>query len=783
MEPSFSYFSNAIINFFAALIILCPVLHCMFVKRGKTLTDRLFYILAAAIILRALSGAFFGTLFKYDPEGVTMTVAQAVKTILVIISCYLLAIYLFALTGHEKLLKKYSAAIAAICAACVLSRFIITPNNLGLVTLPPFAAVFFSLVPAAVTISGIALSLVLLWKLDRFIVVLPTLMLLISIYMGIALHVGKFAAVILAVSVLYIYLSVNMESLLIQIGGVILPLFVTIILITGNNVTAAAFSSYLTTMHDKNDIYLKQMEMLMEAYHAMPWLLDYWVNHAAEVKAYLLAEEDIPFEDNHLFEVTVQEAENFTASDRLKFAAACYKRIDNAFISVWSTNQLDDLFLIIPVGENAAVTVFDAERDSEGNCKLGNAFDIIGERQEWNNYASALNSRINWVWGRYDKDDDFGFFREIPYTYVTEGIAILSNSIKRSEIYAHMDYISFFRMSAMAYLLFASAIILLLLYLLVLRPLSIISGTIRRYHADKDSAAATKDMERLRFRNEMGAFAGEFALLTKEIDRYTAEVSALAGERERMETELSYAAQIQRAMLPKLTDEFTMGKGFSLFASMDPAREVGGDFFDFFMIDPDRMAFLVADVSDKGMGAALFMAISKAVIRSHAFAGGSPSEILKRADMVLLEGNEEGMFVTVFLAILKLSTGEITACNAGHDYPIVCFAHDGKRDGFELREEEHGGPLAFLHANRLPDLHWQLRPGDRVFLYTDGINEAHGKSNEQFGVGRMIEVLNTHIEDDDETVCRAMKDAVNGFMKGEAQFDDMTTLCLTWHGI
>ena len=210
---------------------------------------------------------------------------------------------------------------------------------------------------------------------------------------------------------------------------------------------------------------------------------------------------------------------------------------------------------------------------------------------------------------------------------------------------------------------------------------------------------------------------------------------------------------------------------------MTPAREVGGDFYDFFMVDPDHLAILIADVSDKGVGAALFMAISKSMIKMRAQMGGSPSEVIAYVDQKISETNDAGMFVTLWLAYIDLNTGHTVACNAGHDYPAIM------KDGtFTIEKTTHGSPVAFLPGMPFPELEFDLSPGDRIFLYTDGVPEAVDQNRERFGTERMLEVLNTHGGDTNEELLAAVCAAVAEFAGEEPQFDDMTMLGFTFHG-
>ena len=218
-------------------------------------------------------------------------------------------------------------------------------------------------------------------------------------------------------------------------------------------------------------------------------------------------------------------------------------------------------------------------------------------------------------------------------------------------------------------------------------------------------------------------------------------------------------------------------EGYSIYASMTPARAVGGDFFDFYMIDDTHLVILIADVSDKGVGAAFFMAISKTLIKARAGMGGSAAEIISYVDKMIAEKNTEGMFVTVWMAIIDLSTGHVNICNSGHDYPAIMT---GSGDYVIEKKTPHGPPIGFIPGAQFVEYDIDIEPGDRIFLYTDGLNEAKRSDGERFGLDRMLTVLNSHKGDSNEKTIAAMKDAVALFVGPEDQFDDMTMLSFTY---
>ena len=205
---------------------------------------------------------------------------------------------------------------------------------------------------------------------------------------------------------------------------------------------------------------------------------------------------------------------------------------------------------------------------------------------------------------------------------------------------------------------------------------------------------------------------------------------------------------------------------------MKAAKVVGGDFYDFFFVDRDKIALVIADVSGKGIPAALFMMRSKTAIRSFAEMGGSPEEIFIKAHTELCEGNEAEMFVTAWIGIVELTTGVMRCANAGHEYPAIC--HKGGE--YELIMDKHTLALAAMPMTKPKEYEIQLQPGDRLFVYTDGVAEALNEKIEQYGTERMIENLNTTTSMSVTETLAAMSESLTKF-KGEAeQFDDITML-------
>ena len=246
----------------------------------------------------------------------------------------------------------------------------------------------------------------------------------------------------------------------------------------------------------------------------------------------------------------------------------------------------------------------------------------------------------------------------------------------------------------------------------------------------------------------------------------------------RIESELNLATSIQADMLPNIFPAFPERTEFDIYATMTPAKEVGGDFYDFFLIDDDHLCMVMADVSGKGIPAALFMMASKIILANNAMMGKSPAQILTDTNTAICSHNREEMFVTVWLGILEISTGKLTAANAGHEYPVI-----QKPDGaFALYKDKHGFVIGGMPGLQYKEYEMILEPGSKLFLYTDGIPEATDEKGEMFGTERMLAALNEADTAAPDGVISTVRGAVDAFVKQAEQFDDLTMLCTEYKG-
>jgi sigma-B regulation protein RsbU (phosphoserine phosphatase) len=326
-----------------------------------------------------------------------------------------------------------------------------------------------------------------------------------------------------------------------------------------------------------------------------------------------------------------------------------------------------------------------------------------------------------------------------------------------------------------AWMCFAGYVVMLLLIFVistrVSRPLKELAVAANKMgQGDFDVA-----IPHLSGRDEIAQFAWAFLNMRTSLKEHMEKQKDL----DRIESELDFAKDIQIGFLSM--DEKEEGSEdpyHELTPFLLPAKEVGGDFYDFFMVDDDHIAVVMADVSGKGVPAALFMVISKTLIKMRTLQGGLPGEILADVNDQLCEGNEAELFVTVWLGVLELSTGNLTAVNAGHEYPAVKRA-DGR---FEVIKTKHSLFIGGMDDVTYKEYELNLKPGDKIFVYTDGLPEATDSAGEMLGMDRMTDALNEYLDEKPRPLIEGTRESVNKFVKDAEQYDDITMMCLEYAG-
>ncbi len=317
----------------------------------------------------------------------------------------------------------------------------------------------------------------------------------------------------------------------------------------------------------------------------------------------------------------------------------------------------------------------------------------------------------------------------------------------------------------------------LYLYHVFLRPIAIITKEASRFATD-NGTLDKRLSDIIHNQDEIGILAGSIDQMELQIVSYVDNLTRVTAEKERISTELDMAAGIQKSQLPMIFPPYPDRSEFHIFASMTPAKTVGGDFYDFFLVDNDHLALVIADVSGKGIPAALFMMISRILIKTRLQNGETPGETLYNVNNQLLDGSETGMFVTVWIAVIEISTGNGVAVNAGHEHPVLRRANGD----FELVLYKHSPAIATMEDLSFKEHTFTLYPGDCIFVYTDGVAEATNAHEELFGTTRMLDALNKDPYAELEVLLNNVKNAINEFVGDAEQFDDITMLSISYSG-
>ncbi len=315
----------------------------------------------------------------------------------------------------------------------------------------------------------------------------------------------------------------------------------------------------------------------------------------------------------------------------------------------------------------------------------------------------------------------------------------------------------------------------------LVKPLNDISDAAQNYIKDRRDgrrdATHFSDLH-ISTGDELENLALIMADMETDLSDYENYLTRVTAEKERVGTELALATRIQADMLPNTFPAFPDRSDIDVYAVMEPAKEVGGDFYDYFLVDEDHLALVIADVSGKGIPAALFMMESKILVSNFAKQGLSPKEVLRQVNLQICDHNKEEMFVTVWLGILDLTSGKMVCANAGHEYPVL----KSTKGDFELVKDKHGFVIGGLDCVRYTEYELELEKGAKIFVYTDGVPEATNEIQQLFGTERMLDALNDARDGTPKEIIQSVLWAVDVFVGDAPQFDDMTMLCVHYIG-
>ena len=533
-------------------------------------------------------------------------------------------------------------------------------------------------------------------------------------------------------------------------------------------------------------------------YPAADWLLDYWWVHASELDPEYVGarfsdtqstiNKTLELRKNHpellIEHAEVEQVEALSPAEQKSYAEIIYNRVKTDIDYTMAINESREMMLVVVDPEQKGVRAMFCGAmgymDEVGEYKLPKLY-FLGDPVPFTEEQIADMMKTAELEEGYSTTSSDGMLRY--YYYLTK--LDTGETLIFCESYDLDAYLARIKtdtkegtFTQILFQLLLSVICLLLLTIFILRPIRKTRNGIRKYTSDKDCDAVLEQLRKIRTHNEIGDLRDDLSDMIYEMDQYMKEIREKTAEKERIGTELSVARKIQADVLPKNFPAFPDRKEFDIRATMTPAKEVGGDFYDFFLIDPDHLALVIADVSGKGVPAALFMMISRTLLRSLAMKGGTPAEILGELNHQLCTENAAEMFVTVWFAILELSTGRGMAANAGHEHPAL-----RRKDGsFELVKYKHSPAVATMDGIPFREHEFLLEPGDRLYVYTDGVTEATDHEKELFGDARLLAALSGAKDADLEGLLEHVKEEIDAFVGKEEQFDDITMLALDYYG-
>ena len=541
------------------------------------------------------------------------------------------------------------------------------------------------------------------------------------------------------------------------------------------------------------------------------WLFRYWYEHADEMDI----EYDIEYfpgtrtelkydqltsrnPELHINYATEEEIEALSPEEQKMFAEIAYSWLNRTLNQIKRSHSIDHLYCIVTDTENGAhpyenqfFLLSAADPGETRGSEITDAFTVgkVIVPKEGSTLPETMKTVVNSdpsVPHGFEFSGNYADYYTLAGTFDDHAVLIgvsyskkgITDSI-RSLAQEGTNY-------AIFYQIILINIIMLLMYLYGIRPLKAVLENIGIYTESKDSKSVSDNLTEIMTgpgssatrNNEIGQLSEDFIGLTKEIDHYVNEIETITAKNQRIETELFLASHIQESMLKRDFPLFPDRSEFDAYALMDPAREIGGDFYDFILIDEDHLAFVIADVSGKGVPAALFMMMAMIIVQSYSEMVSSPAMILEMANDSICMHNENDMFVTIWLGILEISSGKMVCSNAGHEYPVF-----KKSDGlFELIKDRHGFVIGAMPERKYTEYTLQMEPGDKLFVRTDGVREAMNISGELYGEERLKETLN-HLKDETvrETVIGVLA-SIDRFAKDAEQSDDITMLCIEYKG-
>lgn len=526
----------------------------------------------------------------------------------------------------------------------------------------------------------------------------------------------------------------------------------------------------------------KDVKKSVSHYDSYEWVIEYWIKHIDELdveydksdvthekeKAFLKKHPDITFDS-----ILGYEIENMSEEDKKLFAEIMYNKMLMRLNDIKDAYNVKYVYFFYVDDDANTMTNLVSAADStmQRGDEIGNAFKLgttIENEPDQKKAYKQINKNVDHLVITEENVNRYHYFTTISDKTIIIGVSFDISIIKGAVEDRMVQYMVLFMLIQMNF----SVLCLLLIYIFALRPLRSVKETMDEYTDTKESEQVLQHLKRIKSRNEIGSLANDLGDMIVEIDDHLEKIKTITAENERINAELDIARKIQADMLPRNFPAFPDNPEIDVYATMDPARHVGGDFYDFFMTDENHVALMVADVTGKGVPAALFMVVAKTLLKYRTIMGGRPADILSDVNNRLREGNEANLFVTVWLAIIDIRTGEGIAANAGHEHPVL--KHENGE--YELVKYEHSMVLGVMKNMSFEDHTFKLEPGDRIFAYSDGVPEATNVDKELYGTDRMLVALNKNPKADLEQTLKDVRADIDEFVGEAEQFDDITML-------
>lgn len=470
-----------------------------------------------------------------------------------------------------------------------------------------------------------------------------------------------------------------------------------------------------------------------------------------------------------------------------------FEKTQDVLDRIKETYEIEYIYIVKPLNTDATdnmmnvmagVTAYEKEYEADSLVSLGEytADDYTPELA--GQYLDGMNvegTQITYV----SNSSEFGYEYTgiVPIRNTTgDAVAVLAVDVSANEI-TNVLFRYIIILVVVGGLLLVGFLIGLYQWfkLRVINPISKIQYSAESFvessHDEKNPENIIFDDPQIRSADEIQALSEALLTMSTDLKTYMKDLLHETQEKERIGAELNVATKIQSSMLPCIFPAFPDRDEIDIYATMTPAKEVGGDFYDFFMVDDRHLAIVMADVSGKGVPAALFMVIAKTLIKDHTLPGRDLGEVFTEVNNILLASNEKGMFVTVFEGVLDLATGELRYVNAGHERPFICK----KGENYQVYKTKAGLVMASFEDYQYKEQVMQLDVGDRIFQYTDGIPEATNADKQFYGMERLEKVLNAGAPDESSRrTLERVKEDIDAFVGKADQFDDITMLGLEY---